>query len=133
MKTAFTFADLSYAVRARVGCIIVKDDNIISHGWNGMPPGEDNCCEDILPDGSLKTKPECIHAEDNALRKLTRSNESAAGAIVFNTLAPCLPCSARLVDARVSTVYYCHEYLTSQPGLDYLRRKGVVVEQLVLE
>lgn len=98
-----------------------------------MPAGEDNCCEITNPDGSLTTKPECAHAEDNALRKLTRSNESAAGATVFITLAPCLPCSTRLVDARVSKVYYCESYPTSQVGLDYLQRKGVEVEQLVLE
>lgn len=129
MKAAYNYAQLSYATRKQVGCIIVKNDNIISHGWNGMPTGEDNCCEDE----HNKTKPEVIHAEDNALRKLTRSHESAAGATVFCTLAPCQPCASKLVDAHVAKVYYCEYYPTSQPGIDYLLRKGVEVEQLVLE
>lgn len=94
-----------------------------------MPAGENNCCEGA--DG--KTLPEVIHAEDNALRKLIRSHESAVGATVFVTLAPCLPCSSRLIAAQISAVYYCEYYPTSQPGIDYLKRNGVLVEQLSLE
>ncbi len=133
MRTAHNYAALSHGKRAQVGCIIVKDDSIIGIGWNGMPPGEDNCCEYTDEQGNLKTKPEVIHAEDNALRKLTRSHESAIGATAFVTLAPCLLCSMRLVDARVSKVYYCEYYPTSQPGIDYLLRHGVAVEQLKQE
>lgn len=129
MRTAYNYAQLSYAVRKQVGCVIIKDNNPISVGWNGMPSGEDNCCEDE----NNKTKPEVIHAEDNALRKLTRSHESASGAIAFVTLAPCLLCSVRLVDARIAKVYYVETYPTSQTGIDYLIRHGVAVEQLTLE
>lgn len=99
-----------------------------------MPSGEDNCCEyfDEVTQG-LKSKPDVIHAEDNALRKLIKSHESAVGATAFVTLAPCLPCSTRLVDAQIKKVFYCEEYPTSQPGIDYLRSRGVEVTQLTLE
>ncbi len=94
-----------------------------------MAAGEDNCCEDQ----NGKTKPEVIHAEDNCLRKLTRNHESAVGATVFVTLAPCLLCSSRLVDAQIAKVYYAEYYPTSQPGIDYLVRKGIEVELLTIE
>lgn len=133
MRAAFNYAQLSYAKRKQVGCLIVKDNTPIAIGWNGMAAGEDNCCEYTDDNGNLKTKPDVIHAEDNALRKLTRSHESAAGATAFVTLAPCTLCSTRMVDARIAKVYYCEEYPTSQPGIDYLRSHGVEVEQLALE
>lgn len=129
MKSAYVYAALSHSTRKHVGCVIVKNDTPIAIGWNGMAPGQDNCCEDE----NGKTKPDCIHAEDNALRKLIRSHESAVGATVFVTLAPCLLCSTRLVAAQIQTVYYCEYYPTSQPGLDYLSRNGVTFQQFVLE
>lgn len=129
MKTAYNYASLSYATRRKVGCVIIKDNSIISIGWNGMAPGEDNNCEDE----NGKTKPGCIHAEDNALRKLTRSHESAVGSTVFVTLVPCELCAPRLVEAKVSKVYYCEYKPKHQVGIDFLLRHGVEVEQLVLQ
>jgi len=129
MKSAYVYAALSHSTRKHVGCVIVKNDTPIAIGWNGTMPGEDNCCEDA----NGKTKPEVIHAEDNSLRKLIRSHESAIGATVFVTLAPCLPCSTRLVSAQVSEVYYCEYYPTSQPGIDYLIRNGIKCEQLSID
>ena len=79
-----------------------------------------------------KTKPEVIHAEDNALRKLTRRNESGVGATAFVTLAPCMLCATRMRDAGITKVYYAEMYPTSQPGIDYLRSQGIEVEQLSL-
>ena len=102
MKAAFVYAELSYCKRKQVGCLIVKDNNIISHGYNGTPSGEENCCEDEQG----HSKPNVIHAEDNALRKLVRSHESSIDATVFVTAAPCKRCAEKLTDARVSKVYY---------------------------
>lgn len=126
MRTAYNYANLSHAIRRKVGCVIIKEDSIISIGWNGSPSGEDNCCEDE----NGKTKPETIHAEDNALRKLTRSHENAVGATVFITLAPCKLCAPRLVEARISKVYYSEYKAKHQPGIDYLLSRGIEVEQL---
>ena len=128
MKTAFVYAELSYCKRKQVGCIIVKDGNIISHGFNGTPSGEENICEDETG----YSKPNVIHAEDNALRKLVRSHESSEGATVFCTAAPCQRCAEKLTDARVSKVYYAELYRggSSSLGLDHLHKHGVETELL---
>ena len=84
MKIAWVVASQSTAQKRKVGAIIVQDDNIISIGFNGTSPGEDNCCEDA----NGNTKPEVVHAEDNACKKLERSRQSAVGAEVFVTKIP---------------------------------------------
>lgn len=127
MEAAFVYAKLSYCKRRQVGCLMVKNGNIISHGYNGTPSGEENNCEG--EDGH--TKDNVIHAEDNALRKLTKSTESADGADVFLTTAPCVRCAERLVDAEVSNVYYVDVY-RNDDGLKYLRKHAVFVEQITL-
>ena len=125
MRAAYVYADLSYCQRRKVGCVVIKHDSIIAIGYNGPPSGEDNICEDT----SGNTKPNVIHAEDNALRKLTRRSESAEGSIVFVTTAPCVLCASRLVDAGVSTVYYDDVYRNTE-GIEYLKNHGVEVFQL---
>jgi dCMP deaminase len=87
MDVADRFSRLSSAKRLQVGAIVVKDDRIISIGYNGMPSGWDNDCENIIQHSddttSLKTKPEVLHAESNAIAKLARSSESGDGATLF--------------------------------------------------
>lgn len=122
MKSAYVYADLSYCQRRKVGCIIVKNDTPIAIGYNGTPPGDDNCCED--EDGN--TKSNVIHAEDNALRKLTKSTESAEGSTMFVTTAPCIVCAPRIVDAGISKVYYSEAYRNAD-GINYLVGHGVEV------
>jgi dCMP deaminase len=128
MKAAYLYSQLSYCKRKQVGCVIVKGESIIAIGYNGTPPGEDNCCEDE----NNVTKPDVIHAEDNALRKLTKSHESAVGASVFVTLAPCKSCASRLVEAGIDTVYYSEIYRCDE-GIKYLKKHGVNVVHLPLE
>jgi dCMP deaminase len=106
MQTAQTFAELSSAQRLKVGAIVVKDDRIISIGYNGMPAGWSNICEDVTEDGSLKTKPEVLHAESNAIAKLARSIESGDGADLFVTHSPCIECAKLIYQAGVRRVYY---------------------------
>lgn len=125
MHAAFGYAELSYCKRKQVGCVIVKDDTPIAIGYNGTPSGEENVCEDE----NGKTKPNVIHAEDNALRKLTRSHESSIGAHVFVTMAPCRRCAEKLRDARVAKVYYAEVY-QGEDGLDYLNEHGIETELL---
>ena len=101
MDVAERFAQLSSAKRLQVGAIVVKDDRIISIGYNGMPTGWDNCCEDIIRTDEVgfqvtKTKAEVLHAETNAIAKLAKSSESGLGATMFVTHAPCIDC-AKLV------------------------------------
>jgi len=124
MRTAQTFAELSHAQRLKVGCIIVKDDRIISIGYNGMPAGWSNICEDVLEDGSLKTKPEVLHAESNAIAKLAKSNESGEDAILFVTHSPCLECAKLIYQSGIKQVYYQHLY-RDESGIQFLKLSNV--------
>jgi len=133
MKTAETFAELSHARRLHVGAIVVKDDRIISIGYNGMPAGWDNNCEDTVwkSDGSreLKTKPEVLHAETNAIAKLAKSNESGLGATMFITHAPCLDCAKLIYQSGISNVLYRNAYRDTS-GITFLEKSGIKVEQI---
>ena len=133
MKTAETFAELSHARRLHVGAIIVKDDRIISIGYNGMPAGWDNNCEDVIQHSddttSLKTKPEVLHAETNAIAKLARSTESGNGADIFITHAPCLDCAKLIYQSGISRVFYGENY-RDDAGVKFLRQSGLTVEQI---
>lgn len=134
MKTAFNFAELSSAKRLQVGAIIVKNDRIISIGYNGMPAGWDNNCEDEIyeDDGfhiTLKTKPEVLHAEMNALMKLARSTESGEGASMFITHAPCLECAKGIYQTGIQEVYYRKQY-RSQDGLTFLQKCNIKLEEV---
>ena len=115
MTVAETFAKLSHCERAKVGAIIVKSDRIISIGYNGMPAGYDNCCEDTLYHIQLGTttemsKPEVLHAEANAIAKLAQSSESSDGAVMFCTHTPCIECAKLIHQAGIEKVYYRQDY-----------------------
>ena len=133
MDVAERFAQLSSARRLQVGAIVVKDDRIISIGYNGMPSGWDNCCEEIIsevwedPDlHNLKTKAEVLHAETNAIAKLAKSGESGLGATMFVTHAPCIDCAKLVYQSGIATVYYKNAYRSTQ-GLLFLEKSGVEV------
>lgn len=125
MRAAFVYSDLSYCKRRQVGCVIVKHNSIISIGYNGTPSGEENNCEDEHGNSKL----EVIHAENNALRKLTRRTESADGAVIFITDAPCYFCATMIVDAGIKKVYYNRVYRL-EDGLRYLEKHNVEIEQV---
>ena len=143
MKTAEVFAELSSARRLHVGAIVVKDDRIISIGYNGMPSGWDNNCEDEYPISpwiaenkeeenatyTLKTKPEVLHAETNAIAKLAKSTESGDGASIFITHAPCLDCAKLVYQSGINSVYYRNNYRSSD-GLQFLEKAGLRVTQV---
>ena len=129
MDWARRTAELSHAQRRHVGAVIVKDDTVISYGYNGMPAGWDNNCEDILEDGTTKTKPEVLHAESNAIAKLARSHNSGAGADIFVTTAPCLDCAKLIYQSGISRVWYSDQYRDNR-GIDFLEKSGIQVNRL---
>ena len=150
MQVAETYAKLSTARRLQVGALIVKEDRIISIGYNGMPGGWDNNCEDIettfderdtyhSPDwkfdevkkqySRLKTKPEVLHAEANAIAKVARSPESSEGAVIFITHAPCIECAKLVFQSGIKQVFYRDNYRNTA-GIDFLKQAGVIVNQI---
>ena len=135
METAETFAKLSSARRLKVGAVIVKDNRIISIGYNGMPSGWDNNCENELkwPNGDiqfLETKPEVLHAEANAITKVAKSSESCYNADIYTTTAPCLECAKLIYQSGIKKVYWRTPHLRSRDGLDFLEKCGMEIEQI---
>jgi len=133
MDWASRASDLSHAKRLQVGAVIVKDDSVISYGYNGMPAGWDNNCEDELhqPVGrvNLVTKPEVLHAESNAIAKLAKSTSSGAGASIFITHAPCHDCAKLIYQSGISSVYYRNSYRDTA-GIQFLEKSGITVTQI---
>ena len=132
MDIAKRVAKMSYARRLQVGAVVVKDDRVISMGFNGMPSGWDNNCEHIVEqheDGGqiLKTKPEVLHAESNAVSKLARSAESGLGADMFITHAPCMDCAKLIYQSGIKCVYFEMAY-RDDSGIKFLEKSGVTVE-----
>lgn len=136
MKVAEIYSQLSSAVRLKVGAIVVKDNRVISIGYNGMPSGWDNTCEDVVAEQrdeivtyTTKSKPEVLHAETNAIAKLARSNESGLDATMFITHAPCLDCAKLIYQAGISKVYYRNSYRSNE-GIEFLGRSKIEVTKI---
>lgn len=154
MRVAYQFANLSYAERRKVGCVIVKDHQVISFGYNGMPYGFENNCEedltkcyenpdialDLIEDGyecnngcctkkNGRTRKEVLHAESNAIMKVAKSTMSCDGAELYTTTCPCFDCAKLIIQAGISKVYYSETY-RDMSGLDLLHKAGIIVEFL---
>ena len=138
MRVAKIYSELSSARRKKVGVVIVKDDRILSIGYNGTPAGWDNECEESvlwhngkqLPTPILITKPEVIHAEINAIAKLAASTESGKGAALFiYPCSPCMECAKLIYAAGILEIYFTEEYHNSD-GLYFLKKVGMKVFQI---
>jgi dCMP deaminase len=125
MKMALIWAKNSHCKRKQVGAFIVKDQMIISDGFNGTPTGMDNCCED----SSGETKWHVIHAEANALMKLARSTNSANGATLYTTLSPCKECSKLILSSGISRIVF-DKLHSDQSGIQLLKHANIIVDQL---
>ena len=133
MDTAERFAQLSSAKRLQVGAVVVKDNRIISIGYNGMPSGWTNECEEVIEtheDGGVitKTKDEVIHAEANAISKLAKSGDSGDKADLFCTHAPCVHCAKMIYGAGIKKVFYRNSY-RDELGLEFLQKCGIDIEK----
>lgn len=125
LRVAFEVSGCSYAKRLNVGAVIVRGDRILSEGFNGTPKGFPNVCED----DHNHTLPYVLHAEANAIAKLTRSTESSEGATIYVTHAPCVECAKLIIQSGIKRVVYCNAYRIAD-GIDLLRRAGIKVEQI---
>lgn len=122
LRMAQIWAENSYCKRRKVGALLVKDNMIISDGYNGTPSGFENECED--EDGN--TKPYVLHAEANAITKVAKSTNNSAGATLYVTTSPCLECSKLIIQAGIRRVVFAELYRNTD-GLDLLRRAGIEV------
>ncbi len=122
MRMARTWAENSYCRRRQVGALLVKDQMIISDGYNGTPSGFENNCEDE----NNVSKPYVLHAEANAITKVARSNNSSEGATLYVTASPCMECSKLIIQAGIRRVVYGEEYRIMD-GIDLLQRAGIEV------
>jgi len=154
MQVAYQFAKLSYANRRKVGCVIVKDKQVISFGYNGTPHGFENECECVERTGwdfpeqaklldengwtlsdedgcahRSVTKREVLHAESNAIMKVAKSTMSCEGATLYTTTCPCFDCAKLIIQSGVNEVYYSEDY-RDMSGVELLKTANIKVNQV---
>ena len=125
LRMAKTWADLSHCSRKKVGAIIVKNDMIISDGYNGTPAGFDNCCET----DQGETHWYVLHAEANAILKVSKSTNNSAGATLYQTLSPCKDCSKLILQAGIKRVVFIDNYKDTS-GIDFLKNAGIEIDHI---
>ena len=123
LEMANTWGQLSKAKRKKVGCLIVKNNQIISDGYNGTPAGYENDCEYETRFG-WETRPEVLHAESNALMKLAKSTNSSLESTIYLTVSPCFECAKLIIQAGVSRVVYSEEYRIPK-GIEFLKQFNI--------
>ena len=133
LQMANIWGQLSKAKRKKVGCLIVKDKQIISDGYNGTPRGYDNTCEIVnehfVPQAKnkLQTKREVLHAESNALMKLAKSTNSSKGSTIYLTMTPCFDCAKLIIQAEVVRVVCSQKYRITD-GIEFLNKNNIQVD-----
>ena len=125
LEMARIWAKNSYCTRRQVGALVVKNNMIISDGYNGTPSGFENVCED---DNGV-TKPYVLHAEANAITKLARSNNNSDGATIYITASPCIECAKLIIQSGIKRVVYGEKYRLMD-GIELLERAGIEVVYL---
>jgi len=125
LQMADTWAQNSYCKRRQVGALLVKNQMIISDGYNGTPSGFENVCEDE----NDKTKPYVLHAEANAITKVAKSGNSSDGATLYVTSSPCLECSKLIIQAGIKRVVFTESYRL-EDGIKLLKRANIEIKQV---
>ncbi len=125
LKMALEWAKLSHCKRRQVGALIVKDKMIISDGYNGTPTGFENICED----DENYTKWYVLHAEANAIMKVSASTQSSKGATLYITLSPCKECSKLIFQSGINRLVFYKEY-KDRLGLDFLKKSGIEITHI---
>ena len=123
LRMASIWAENSYCKRRQVGALIVKDQMIISDGYNGTPSGFENVCEDE----QNVTLPYVLHAEANAITNVAASSNSSKGATIYVTSAPCIECSKLIIQSGIVRVVYSEKYRTEE-GCDLLKKANIQVD-----
>lgn len=108
--------------RAKVGCIIVKGERIISTGYNGPLPDEHHCSPEVCDISKSCTR--AVHAELNALMFAARNGISTEGATVYCTYAPCPTCAGAMIQAGIELVVFL-KYYSNSTGINLLLKHGI--------
>jgi dCMP deaminase len=127
LRMARIWAENSYCTRRQVGALIVKDNMIISDGYNGTPSGFENVCEDE----NGVTKAYVLHAEANAITKIAHSNNNSEGATLYVTASPCLECAKLIIQSGIKRVVYGENYRLDD-GLRLLQRANIETKLLLI-
>ena len=130
LEMALKWSENSKCTRKKVGALIVKDESIISDGYNGTPHGFDNQCEHVI-DEELVTKNNVLHAESNAITKLAKSTRSSSGSDLYVTMMPCYDCSKLIIQADIKRVIYLEDY-REKGGLLLLKEAKIQINKLKL-
>lgn len=125
LKMADIWSQNSYCKRRQVGALLIKNQMIISDGYNGTPSGFENVCEDE----NNNTKPYVLHAEANAITKVAKSGNSSDGATLYVTSSPCLECSKLIIQAGIKRVVFTESYRLDD-GINLLKRAGIEIKQV---
>lgn len=129
MDIAKRLAEMSYANRLKVGSLLVRDDIIISHGWNGMPSGMNNVCEFEIEENNIITKDEVLHAEQNTITKAAKHGISTKNSTLYITHAPCIQCSKLIQQSGINRVVFLETYRNTD-GLELLQKCNIEVINL---
>lgn len=152
VSVAKSAAEMSYAQRKKVGACVITQNRGIYIGYNGRLPGQDNCCEELVPgfmkkvgeklvvqhdgvsfvadvlDFDVQTRKDVVHGEMNALAKMLKEGVSAEGSTLVVTLSPCASCSVMIASSGVKRVVYLEKYRDTT-GIEILKQANVEVEQ----
>ena len=129
LKIAELISQQSYCTKRHVGAIIVKDGAIVSTGYNGTISGFENVCEYRNEAGELKTKPDVLHAEANAITKVACSTISTEGSTIYVTCSPCIECAKLIIQSKITRVVY-HTMFSKPEGLELLKKANILCKQI---
>lgn len=128
IKIAENIGNLSYCKRKQVGSVLVKDNNIISTGYNGVPKGTPNQCENEEGETNWYT----LHSETNCLSKIAKSTQSSDGSILYITLSPCKDCAKLILQSGITEIYYLVQH-SCEEGLNFLTKQGIKCTHIARE
>lgn len=121
MDMALLIAQRATCDRARVGCLLARDDRIISTGYNGAVRAAEHC-DDV---GHMMEGDHCVravHAEQNVLIQAALNETSPSGAILYTTHFPCIVCAKMLVNSGIQEIYFSYYVNSTESMVKPIRR-----------
>lgn len=141
MGIAFAVREKANCTGNRVGAVIVRDNRVISTGYNGVPEGMTNCldggclrCQN--PDGRFPSGTGydlciCVHAEQNAILSAARFGIAVANSTLYTTMQPCFGCAKEIAQAKISEVVFLHPWVPTDVDPDMDRYKKAEYEKII--